>query len=311
MSPVIPEDVKPWKDGGAGQEHARAAEVVSLVAEQQPAAVDLAGWDMALEKATRKSSRLAPTLLAFGAASAMALGAFVLWSRTHPVGITEVLVASQGANWSTAADGTLKLSSGRIELSHALSKPVKLSTPQVEIEARNARFAADVTEAGTAVTLFEGELIGRSGDSTRQLSAGETFTWPVTPQISQALSAPAAALEPSKKCAAAAPGERSSCLRHESAGSGLGAEVALYELGSSEAKAGRAAEAQAAFDESLRRFPDGVFAPEAHLSLLVSLTESRHFTRAVAVARDFEARFPEDPRRSEVAALREKLEALR
>jgi TolA-binding protein len=302
--------MQPWKDGGADAEHARAAKLATLVAEQQPASVDMAGWDLALEKATKKSSRLVPTLAAFAAASAMALGAFVVWSRTHPVGITEVLVASQGANWATQADGTLKLDSGRIELSHAISTPVRLATPQVEIEARNARFAADVTEAGTAVTLFEGELIGRSGDSTRQLNAGETYTWPATPQISQSLAAPAV-LEPTKKCAASAPGERVSCLRHESAGSGLEAQAALYELGLNEAKAGRVIEAQAAYDESLRRFPDGVFAPEAHLSLLISLTESRRFTRAVSVAKDFEARFTDDPRRAEVAALREKLETMK
>jgi len=307
---VNPEPLKPWKDGGADEAHGRAANLVSLVAEQPPAPVNLAGWDLALEVATKKSSRLVPALLAFGAASAVALGAFVLWQKTAEPQITEVLVASQGANWSNTA-GQLRLDSGRLELTHALPHPVRVITPQVTIEARNARFAADVTGAGTSVTLFEGELVGRSGDASRALAVGETFSWPATPAIAKSLAAPQAAMEPNKACANSAPGERAGCLKHEGAGSGLAAEVALYELGLTQAKAGRLDEAQAAWEESLRRFPDGVLAPEAHLSMLVSLTESRRFERAVAVAKDFEARFPADPRRAEVAALREKLEPLR
>ncbi len=115
---------------------------------------------------------------------------------------------------------------------------------------------------------------------------------------------------PDRACGRVAPGERVGCLKHEALGSGLSAEAALYELGLVEAKAGNREQAIAAWDESLRRFPDGVLGPEAHLSLLVGLTESRRFGRAIAVAKDFEARFPEDPRRAEVAQLRDQLEGL-
>ncbi len=303
--------VTPWKEGGADEAHLRAAKLVAQVAELPPKPVSAAPFDGALAVATRRSSRLVPALVAAAAAAMVAVVGVVAWQRAHPLGITEVLVASNGARWSTPAPGSLRLDSGRLELTHALRHPVKLQTPQVTIEAREARFAAEVTGQGTSVTLFEGALVVKSGDASVSLAPGETRSWAATPAISPSLVPPAEAASAVESCSGANESGREACLEREASGSGLSAEAALYELGLYRARAGRVDQAVAAWDESLRRFPDGVLAPEAHLSMLVQLTQGRRFARATSVAKDFEARFPDDPRRAEVAALRAQLEPMR
>ena len=137
----------------------------------------------------------------------------------------------------------------------------------------------------------------------RTLGPGEVGLWPSAPVISPALALHSEPT-PGVACADVA------CFEQTARGSGLDAEVALFELGRQQARAGEAVRAITFWRESLARFPGGVFEPEVRLSLLVTLTQQRRFAEALEAAREFEAQQAEDPRVDEVLALRVQLEWL-
>ena len=184
---------------------------------------------------------------------------------------------------------------------------MNLESPQVSIIARACRFAAEVVTEGTRVTVFEGEAVVRSGEGEeRVLHAGQSALWPALPAIPRALETPEAA--PSQTCADVEPTQRGDCLDTAAKGDGLEAQVALFELGRMQARAGNADGAVQSWRASLSRFPEGVFGPEARLALLVTLTQQRRFNEALTVAREFEAAFADDPRSEDVSALKRQLE---
>jgi hypothetical protein len=278
----------------------RAAELVKRTAEVPPRAMDVAhGWDGVLERATRP--RRQPWLVPAGAVAVM-VGVVVgfLLMRTQPV-----VVAAAGTQWEQRVDGGVQLQAGRVQTSRAVD--LDLESPQVSIIARSCRFAAEVVTEGTRVTIFEGEAAVRSGEGEeRVLRAGESALWPALPAIPRALEAPEAA--PPQACAAVELAKRSECLETAAKGEGLEAEVALFELGRLQARAGNAEAAVQAWRASLSRFPEGVFGPEARLALLVALTQQRRFAEALTVAREFEAAYPDDPRSEDVHAVLRQLE---
>ncbi|MBL8954395.1 MAG: outer membrane protein assembly factor BamD [Myxococcaceae bacterium] len=205
------------------------------------------------------------------------------------------VVASSGAVWSTPLEGTFKLERGRVEVApHAEAYTV--TTPEVSVVATNARYAADVTEAGTVVRVLEGEVEVFSF-ATKQpviMRAGEERTF--------ATFAPPSALDvvppevSSPACARHSLDQRVACLQLEAKGQGMKAQAALYEAAYLQSRAGSPASAELLLRESLRRFPNGVLHPEARLALIKALEAQHRRAQAAEVARDFLEVCPDDPR---------------
>lgn len=212
------------------------------------------------------------------------------------------LVAAAGAVWSLPLEGGVRLERGRFEVQpHEEAYPV--STPEVSLASQSARYAADVTEAGTSVRVFEGEVevFAFAGQQSVTLRAGEERVFApgnapsaldiVPPEVS------------SPACARHSLEQRVACLGNEAKGDGLRAQAALYEAAYLLARAGRAPTAELTLRESLRRFPHGVLHPEVRLALIRALHAQRRLSEAADVAREFLEACPDDPRTADVTAL--------
>jgi hypothetical protein len=260
-------------------------------------------WDDVLVRASQRPARV-PTWLVF-ATSAMAGAILVLAGQRllppNPAHSVEPLIASADARWALRPDGVVVLSAGRLTVTRGGPAAVRIETPTVVIESRDARFLAEVVEGATQVLVEEGTVAARSGAATQQLHAGERGDWPAAPVIPRAL-------EPrSTEASSLCPGAdavREVCLVEQARGSGLDAQTAQFELGALYARTHRRPEAIAAWQSSVHRFPGGVFEPEARLGVLVELVHAQRWSEAAAAAEAFERAFPDDPRRDDVARLR-------
>jgi hypothetical protein len=284
-------DTPRWSDAPATP----AQKLVALSAEVPPRPVDLAsGWQRVLVASGKpqRDWRLVPAFLA-----SVALGAaLVLLLRPQAPAGPQVL-AADGARWELRS-GEVVVASGRVTVS---STGVKIATPHLRVELLNGRVATDVTEHRTFLSVEEGEVVMNSG---ARLMRGATFGWPPEPEISARLLEPAPT---APICETAAADQLGPCLELESAGEGLQAQAALYELGAFRARSGQPALALEAWQRSLEKFPEGVLHPEVRLALLLELTRQHRFAEAEHAARQFEQTCPEDPRRSDVAKLRASL----
>jgi hypothetical protein len=289
----------PWaRSAEVPPEEAAAAAAVKRAVEIPPRPVELsAGWDGVLERAM-KPERSPGRWLVVAVPVALLLAVSVKATlAVRPHDEAPALVASTAARWDSGADGGVQLTAGRLETTRRVA--MTLESPQVTLWTDASRFAAEVVAEGTRVTVFEGEVFVRSGGEVRTLRAGESGLWPVTPPLPKALELNA---PPPSSCGDDA------CLEAAAQGEELGAEVALFELGRLAARSGDDAAALAHWQRSLARFPDGVFTPELRLSVLGALTRQRRFTEAAAVAREFEQRYPDDPRVPDVTRFRQTLE---
>ena len=220
----------------------------------------------------------------------------------------EHVVAAAGAVWSVPVEGTLKVERGHVEVSRP--EQYTVTTPEVSLVAGGARYAADVTEAGTVVRVFEGEVEVFALATRAQLTlrAGE--------ERSFAAYAPPSALDvvppevSNPACARHSLEQRVACLATEGKGVGLRAQAALYEVAYLQARAGRAAGAELTLRESLRRFPHGVLHPEVRLALMKALVAQKRHSDAAEVGREFLAACPDDPRAPDLEAFLRMLEWL-
>ncbi len=275
-----------------------AARLTAVAASVEPRQVDLSRWR---EVSAVASTRPRVDWRAFATfVGAMAVGAMICLAILRPDRAV-LHVEPALAQW-TIEDRTIRLDAGRLAVRQEAGLPFQIVTPHLTITGSQCRAAAEVTASGTSVVVEEGEVVLRAGKSQWVLHAGQSVTWPPTPNIPSRLEPKA---DPSV-CSGEAPG----CLERQSQGEGLGAQTALFELGKLRSREGHSEEAVAAFQDSLRRFPDGVLEPEVRLALLVQLTRARRFAEARAVASQFELRFPEDPRGAEVRQVKAQLEQL-
>ncbi|MEW5737907.1 MAG: hypothetical protein AB1938_03220 [Myxococcota bacterium] len=303
---------RPWREDAPESE---AAKLVALAASVPAKAIDRASWDDVLARAARprRDWRLVPAF----ALSVLAGVGLVLFFRPAPAvpppaqslaQAAPVLTPSPGARFTHASGEQVVLTDGRLAVAAAEGAAVHLTTPHVEIDARQARFLADVTAGGTVVSVEEGEVVVRTPSGERVVRAGESIAWPPAPDIPGALLRDE--VEEAPSCVALSGPAKLECLAREGERDGLEAQAALYELGVLESKAGHRAAAERAFHASLARFPDGVLHPEVRLALLVEFVRARRFAEAKAVAADFERACVDDPRSADVASLRRALEAL-
>jgi hypothetical protein len=221
--------------------------------------------------------------------------------------VPEHVTAGPHTIWSAPGDDSLRVEHGRVEIE---SHPERYTvvTPEVSVAASNARFAADVTENGTSVRVFEGEVaiftpgskeqvVLRAGDERTFVSASAPSALDVVPPE---VSSPA--------CARRSLEQRVACLNEEAKGEGLKAQTALYEEAYLLARAGRAATAELTLRESLRRFPEGVLHPEVRIALLKALMMQGRLREAAEVGHEFLAQCPDDPRVTDVMGFLRNLE---
>lgn len=280
--------------------------LIALAASILPRQIDVATWDV-LQARSSVEARSRPALwLGFCAAVAVGWGLGLLIHRPHAAQHetqTAELVASPDAEWTQDASGTVALSAGRLMVSRAGDALIRLETPHVIVQAQRSRFLAEIVLGGTFLSVEEGDVIVRVGETTHHVHAGQSFLWPPSPEIpSQLLQQ----TTPETGCSEESEGGLHQCLEAEASGTSLHAQAALFELGSLQVRSGHAEEAIDVWRESLQRFPQGVLHPEVRVALLVELIRARRFAEAEDVASEFEKVCPEDPRREAVALLRMK-----
>ena len=172
-----------------------------------------------------------------------------------------------------------------------------VTTPQLQALVQNAAAAFDVTPGATTLNVESGEVAWRAPGRKGRLNEGESIT--VTNTVPKLLVAPLGA--PLESC----PGSREAtgyapCLTAASAGGGLAAQAALYELGMLAHERGDLAEAVRQFSAYADRFPDGALAPEASIARMVDLRADGRLAEASAEAARFAERFAGEPRAEDV-----------
>lgn len=284
-------DTRRWSDDPTSA----AQKLVALSAEIAPRPVDAAaGWRAVLVASAKphRDWRRVPAFLA-----SVALGAALVLLLRPAAANGPQIVAVDGARWELHP-GEVVLSSGKVTVA---SSAVTLVTPHLRAQLFHGRVATDVTQQQTFLFVEEGEVVLRSGV---RLAKGASFGWPPEPEISARLlaQAPAASV-----CESAGPSQLAACLELESAGDGLQAQAALYELGAFRARSQLPALALEVWERSLERFPEGVLHPEVRLAIILELTRQHRFDEAERAAQQFERTCADDPRRADVAKLRASL----
>lgn len=284
-------DLRRWSDAPTTP----AQKLVALSAEVPPRPVDLAsGWQGVLVATARprRDWRLIPAFLA-----SVALGAALMLLLRPQVPAGPQVLAATGAQWEMRG-AEVYVASGKVTVS---SRAQKIATPHLRVELLNGRVATEVSAHRTFLSVEEGEVVMRSG---ARLLSGATLSWPPEPEISPRLLAQTTT---APICESAGADQLAQCLELESAGDGLQAQAALYELGAFHARNHQPARALEAWHSSLKRFPEGVLHPEVRLAMLLELTRQKRFVEAERAARMFEETCPDDPRRNDVARLRASL----
>jgi TolA-binding protein len=161
------------------------------------------------------------------------------------------------------------------------------------VTAFEARFLAEVIDDTTMLVVESGEVEVRSPSGLERVRSPARRAWNRQLQV--------AALTP-QTCTAETAATRITCLEREAAGAGLTAQAASFDLGLAYAQQGDGPRAVAAWRQSLRRFENGVLAPEVRLALVSELARQGLLSEARAVAQSFLEAYPEDPRASDVRA---------
>ena len=279
--------------------------VIALAASVESAPLSTRGWDVVMARAvTARPTNL--KLVSLFMLSAAAGAALVLLAQPTPVTpVVSVVHATAGSRWSSTSPQEVTLQSGRLSVTIPSGAPLRIRTPDAELEVSRSRFLAEVVTNGTSVWVEEGEVVLRAGGVVRVIHAGESITWPPNLVIPAPLLEAAPASD--SHCAALAGAEIRTCLRSEASGASLAAQVALYELGNFEVKQGQLDAGLEVWRESLARCPRGVLEPEVRLSLLIAMVKARRFSDARLAAQDFEAHCSGDPRIVDVRALQRAL----
>jgi hypothetical protein len=278
-----------------------AERVIAAAASVAPQPMRSDGWDDVMALAVTRQQSVTRLVPAFVLSVALGI-ALVMLSRPVPVAPTGTIAhASAGTRWSSVAPDEVVLQSGRLSVATPSGAPLRVRTPDAVLDVTRCSFLAEVVAGGTTIWVEQGELILRANDTVRVVHAGESLTWPPSPEIP----GPLLQLPPAtdSRCATLAPGPRRACLQTEAAGSSLEAQAALYELGTFETSQGQLDAGLRAWRESLDRFPEGVLHPEVRLALLIELVKARRFADARDAARDFETHCAGDPRLGDVKSL--------
>jgi hypothetical protein len=255
-----------------------------------------AGRERSWEQTIQRSRRARPmkgaiVTAAFAAAAAVALALTPRSPAVH---------ASEGARWQRH-DDVVEVSLGQLKL-QSQHQRLRVVTPQLQVELENARALVDVVSGQTVLAVDEGEVVYRTARGEWRLKAGERIV--INDSVEALAVAPPARI---RTCA----DDDAGCLARVAQGSGLAAEMALYRRGLLARERGALGEAVAAMREYGRRFPAGTFAPEASITLMLSLEASGETGPALDEAQRFVEQFATDPRVAQVGTWRARHEEVR
>lgn len=200
---------------------------------------------------------------------AAAAAAVVVFARPSPVPPAPVVE-------------TVRLDRGRLEVRPRAGATRTVVTPQATFVVQQAAAWLEVTPAGTVLSVESGEVVWRTRTRSGTVRAGEQATIgedsaPVVPPVPRPTP-------------------------------GLSAETALYEEAMRAHDAGKKDEALRLFRDHRARFPDGIFAPEVSIGLMLELQSAGQTRAAADEARAFSARFAADPRAESIRHWGERLE---
>jgi len=207
-----------------------------------------------------------------------------------------VVQASATARWRQEGE-SVKVERGLVRIRPRGREAVAVVTPQLEAMVQNAAALFDVTARSTVLKAESGEVSWRAAGKSGTVQAGQSVT----------LGLPVARLSmpprgvPLESCTSN-PESRAytACLAKAAEGSGLTAETALYELAVLAHERGELDEATRLFRAYGERFPEGVFAPEASIGLMIDLEQAGKPAEAAAEAARFPVRFSGEPRIEDV-----------
>jgi TolA-binding protein len=236
--------------------------------------------------------------------------------RAETVAPEQSFTASPGSQWTKGRSGVIRLEAGHFEAKASPQLPQRLQTPEVTVVATQARFATDVTEQGTTVAVFEGTAEVSTARAKATLHAGQTRHWGAEPQPPreievQPIDFGTVAIADGTCRHVESLGLRLTCLATEAKGGDLKAQAAVFQQAELLTEAHRPAGAAEALRDSLRRFPDGVLAPEVQLSLMRLLAEQQDYDGAIEAGSAFLKSNPDDPRVEEVQGFVSRLGWLR
>jgi len=259
-------------------------------------------WERAVERRQARA-RFVRLGLAFScsflAGVALTLGVMG-WARrdtppVSPVATVEVVAAGQYSD-----DGrSIRLERGSLRVkAHGAAR--ELVTHELTVSWSEGRVLVEAAAGRTVLVVEEGSVVYRDASGTHRVDAGQRVVVPV--ELFVAPSQDVAG------CEGLAGGAIDACLQKAAEGAGLAAQTALFERGLRAHEAGEYQRAAALFLEHQRRFPDGVFAPEVSIALMLEHRALGHTDAALAEVAAFLSRFPTDARASDVALWRAQIQ---
>jgi hypothetical protein len=281
----------------SAETHERLAVFGVHTAAPLPAGRAEALWRSALANSSPPPRSVVRPLVALMAAAVA--GGFITWGlfaavRRTAVGLSPAAVASTSGSIITLPPGQTRIRAGR--------ESVTIVTPHLELRLIQTAVLCDVTADGTAIVVESGEVTWRG----KKVATGERFeVRAVALAAPLAIASAGAVVEGCDRQADAEAYEQ--CLARAAAGSGLPAEIAVYELGLRAHQRGELEIALRHFMAYRERFPDGSFAPEVSIATMLELKAQGRDADARAEASRFLTAFPGDPRRSDVRSWSEAL----
>ncbi len=207
-----------------------------------------------------------------------------------------------------SAGPTLRLKAGRLcaTIRHrdpAREGPFTLVAPKLRIIDVGTRFCVVATASRTAVDVTEGEVRVEGDDWSRRVVAGQSLASDdPRPSPVPAVGAPAPS---SSSCEALRSLDaREACEAAASAGDGLAAQNALYNLALlARDQRHDGASALSLFQAYRHRFPQGPLAPEASLGILTELSQEGRYAEAAEEATQYLAAYPGEAKAAQVGLI--------
>ena len=251
-------------------------------------------WRSAVAATEPLPGRTTFKLVAFGLSCAAGAALMIVLLRPAPMNGKEVQ-ASPTAQWRrTGKSVTVEMGKVRTQPRDAVAMVV--TTPQLQAVVQNAAALFDVTPGATTLNVESGEVAWRAPGRSGKLNSGTSIT--VANEVPKLSVAPRGA--PVESCIGKDAAAYETCLTAASAGGGLAAQTALYELGLLAHERGDLRESVRLFSAYAERFPEGALAPEASIGRMVDLRRDGRLGEAAAEAARFPVRFSNEPRADDV-----------
>jgi hypothetical protein len=253
--------------------------------------------------AERAPSQVVLKVAVFGLACAAGAACFVTFvPRTGAQSAAPEVEASAGARYRWEGQ-TLHVQAGRVRVDARGGRGVPVETSEVAALVENAAAVFEVTAGATTLLAEESEVTWRTKSGSGAVAPHRKVSFDAAIELTAVARGPRL-----ESClGGTGGGGYENCVAAAAEGSGLAAQTALFELGMAARDRGDFEEAARQFRAYGARFPAGMFAPEASISLMHELKKAGRGAEASAEARDFPLRFPDEPRTEQVRRWAEQL----